>query len=123
MSNKRILLVDDDPDIIYYFGKYLRKNGYPDLLTAEKATPALELIEKEKPDLIILDVQLNDAIDGIEILRRTKSTLSPKSLVVMISGHKDLYDKECEKIGSHSFLGKPIGPEEVLAHIQTIFLG
>lgn len=121
MSDKKILLVDDDQDIIGPFGRYFKRNGFPNTFTAQKAKEALEFIEKEKPDLMILDIQLNDEIDGVEILRRTRTTLSPNTLVIMVSGHKELHENECRKIGCHDFWGKPIGPDEIVANVKKIF--
>ncbi len=121
MSDKKILVVDDDPDINYVLPKFLKRNGFPNTTGVQTVKEALEFIEKEKPDLILLDIQLNDLIDGIEILRRTKATLSPNSLVVMITGHKEKHKDECMAIGSHSVLGKPMGPEEITVHVKTIY--
>ena len=118
MFNKKILIVDDDIDIREPFNDYLILKGFKNVICAATPAEALALIEAHKPDLILLDIQLKDRINGIEILKRTKETLSPGSKVIMISGHRDEYEEKSYKLGADSFWGKPIRSEQILEGIK-----
>lgn len=120
MFNKKILIVDDDVLNKDLLADYLIRKGFKNVLTAAKADESLEIIEREKPDFIILDIQLEDHIDGVEILRRTKARLSQNSKVVMLSGHKDAYEDECLQLGAMEFWGKPIKPNVILESVKRI---
>ena len=75
----KIMLVEDDNSLREIYQARLMAEGY-ETVTAKDGEEALALIGQEKPDLIILDVQLEDTIDGIEILRRTKAGLYVRHL-------------------------------------------
>jgi DNA-binding response OmpR family regulator len=114
MIDKSILVVDDEADIREPITRFFKRREFRQVFSAAKAYEALGIIEKEKPDLILLDIQLKDEIDGVEILRRTKNGVSPSSLVVMISGYTDGYKKPCLELGCADFLEKPIDPNQIL---------
>jgi DNA-binding NtrC family response regulator len=120
MFNKKILIVDDIEYVRDPFVRFLNRRGFKNVITAAKADEALEKIEREKPDFIVLDIQLEDKIDGVEILRRTKAGLSPNSKIVMMSGHKDIYEDECLKLGAIEFWGKPMDPDIMIENIKRI---
>jgi CheY-like chemotaxis protein len=120
MFNKKILIVDDDVLNKDLLADYLMRKGFKNVLTAAKADETLQKIKTEKPDLIILDIALEDYIDGVEILRRTKAGLSPNSKVVMLSGHKGAYENECQRLGAVEFWSKPIKPNVILENIKRL---
>ncbi len=76
----RILIVDDEPNIIGTVAPLLRARGY-DVLSAMSGRAALEAIDRDKPDLIVLDLSLPD-IDGVEVCRRVRQTLNVPILVL-----------------------------------------
>jgi len=119
MYDKTILIVDDDDDIRVPLARFFTRREFKKVFSAAKAKEALEIIEKEKPDLALLDIQLKDEIDGVEILKRTKSGLSPSSHVVMISGTGS-YEETCRQLGASDFLNKPIDPPGILARCLTV---
>ena len=118
MFDKKILIVDDELDIREPLSHYLLMKGFKNVMTAEKANEALEKIEKHKPDLVLLDIQLKDEIDGMEILKRTKEKLSPASKIIMVSGHKEEYEHESYKLGADDFWKKPILPNQIMEGIK-----
>jgi len=120
MSDKKILLVDDLEFIRRPLVRYLSRRGVKNILEAATANEALQKIESEKPDLIILDVQLEDTIDGIEILRRTKASLSPNSIVVMLTAFKDKHESVCRELGAYESWSKPLDPDEMIEKIKGI---
>ncbi|MBF0511017.1 MAG: response regulator [Candidatus Omnitrophica bacterium] len=121
MFDKLCLVVDDAEDIRDPFVRFLTRRGFTRVLGAGSAGQALETIEKQKPDLILLDIQLEGDIDGLEILKRTKAGLSPHSHVVMISGHRELYEEKCKKLGALDFWTKPMDPYKIVDRIKALF--
>ena len=114
MFDKKILIVDDEIDIREPFSDYLSLKGFKNILCAGNPSEALAIIEKQKPDLILLDIQLKDAINGIEILKRTKEKLSPDSKVIMVSGHREEYEEGAYQLGAYDFWKKPIMPNQIM---------
>ncbi|OGY45401.1 MAG: hypothetical protein A2744_04320 [Candidatus Buchananbacteria bacterium RIFCSPHIGHO2_01_FULL_44_11] len=82
-SNKKILLVEDDPDLLFLMKKKLTDEHIFEVITAETGQQALELINSQPPDLILLDILLPD-IDGMTILNDISSRPETKNIPVII---------------------------------------
>ena len=112
----RILIVDDEPNIIGAVAPLLRARGY-DVLSAMSGRAALEAIDRDKPDLIVLDLSLPD-IDGVEVCRRVRQTLSVPILVLSArAGERDKVS--ALDAGADDYVTKPFGAEELLARIRA----
>ena len=86
---KKILVVDDEPDMLEIVKLQLQKSGY-EVLTAAKKDEGLQLVSSEKPDLILLDIFLKND-DGFEICRQIKSD-NPRQKVVIYTAKIDKAD-------------------------------
>lgn len=76
MSEEKILIVDDEPEIVELIRLYLEKEGY-EVISTNNGTHALELMREHRPDLVILDILLPE-MDGIEVCRRyVRPTIHP----------------------------------------------
>ncbi len=105
MRKGRILLVDDDPQIRRILSKILAQLDC-DVSTAPSGEEALELIEKNPYDLVLLDIRL-PGMDGIEVLREIK-TRSPATSVVVITAYGSVENAiKAMKLGADDFLQKP----------------
>ena len=112
----RILIVDDEPNIIGAVAPLLRARGY-DVLSAMSGRAALETIDRDKPDLIVLDLSLPD-IDGVEVCRRVRQTSSVPNLVLSArAGERDKVN--ALDAGADDYVTKPFGAEELLARIRA----
>ena len=112
----RILIVDDEPNIIGAVSPLLRARGY-DVLSAMSGRAALETIDRDKPDLIVLDLSLPD-IDGVEVCRRVRQTSSVPILVLSArAGERDKVS--ALDAGADDYVTKPFGAEELLARIRA----
>jgi two-component system KDP operon response regulator KdpE len=112
----RILIVDDEPNIIGAVAPLLRARGY-DVLSAMSGRAALEAIDRDKPDLIVLDLGLPD-IDGVEVCRQVRQTLSVPILVLSArAGERDKVS--ALDAGADDYVTKPFGAEELLARIRA----
>ena len=118
--DKKILIVDDEVDTVEMTVEFFEFKGFTNVMVAYNPEKALELIEKEKPDLILLDIQLEHEIDGIEILKRTKEQLSPESLVIMCTAHKNQYENKAEKYKADGFWYKPMTAEQLEKGIKEM---
>ncbi|MGK7903525.1 MAG: response regulator transcription factor [Hormoscilla sp.] len=120
-DQKRLLLVDDDPNLILLVRDYLEFRGY-DVLTAENGRQALEVLESEKdnPDMIICDVMMPE-MDGytlVEQVRENASTNGIPFLFLSAKGHSADKVKGL-KMGADVYMVKPFEPEELVAQVES----
>jgi len=118
--NKRILLVDDEEDIIEVLSYNLTKEGY-DIVSANNGKEVLE-IDLTKVDLIILDIML-PGMDGFEICKALKTNpLSSKIPIIFLTAKNTELDEILGlEIGAEDYLVKPISLHKLFARIKTIF--
>jgi CheY-like chemotaxis protein len=113
---KKILLVDDETDIINIVSFRLKKAGY-DVVVAETGTQALEKVRTELPDLILLDINLPE-MTGYEVCTSLKSDAGTKKIpVIFISASSENIKKDTEKYGADGFIVKPFEPQELISKI------
>ena len=114
-----ILVVDDNPKNLNLLFGVLEKTKY-DVLFASDGQSCLDLIEKEWPDLILLDVMM-PGIDGFETCRRLKANKETKDIpVIFMTALSETVDKvKGMELGAVDYITKPFQPEEVLARIKT----
>ena len=112
----RILLVDDEPNILGTLAPLLRTRGY-DVFTAMTGRAAIETVDREKPDLIVLDLGLPD-MDGVEVCREVRETKNVPIIVLSARGAEG--DKvRALDVGADDYITKPFGAEELLARIRA----
>jgi two-component system KDP operon response regulator KdpE len=112
----RILLVDDEPNILATVAPLLRGRGY-DVSSAMTGRAALETFDRERPDLLLLDLGLPD-ISGVEICRQIRQTANVPILVLSARGAEGDKVKALDA-GADDYVTKPFGAEELLARIRA----
>lgn len=116
MPKGQILVVDDEKRIRSSLAGILKDEGF-DIALAEDGHQALEIIEKEAPDLVLLDIWM-PKIDGLEILQKIKKQW-PDIAIVMISGHGSIETAvKAIKLGAYDFIEKPLSLEKTVLVIQ-----
>ena len=120
----KLLIVDDELDIREFGANFFRKRKI-EVSTASSGEEALEKIDKEIPDLVLLDIKMN-GIDGIETLSRMKQKYSDIK-AIMVTGRKPGEDEtlaRCKELGAIDYIHKPLELEElekvVMANLQQI---
>lgn len=118
--DKKILLVDDEKDVLKVIGKRLTMAGYT-IVSASEGKTALKILEKELPDLILLDITMPD-MDGIEVCSRIKKhTLMSNIPIIFFTARDSMQDKvRGLKKGVHDYITKPINHRELLARIEAV---
>ncbi|MDX1706950.1 MAG: response regulator [Desulfobacterales bacterium] len=105
----KLLLIDDEPDILRVLSMSLKADGYA-VVTAANGTEGVATFEKEKPDIVITDIKM-PGMDGIEVLRKIKE-LNADTEVIIITGHGDIENAiEALKHGASDFINKPVRDE------------
>src|ERR1041384_4154337 len=122
MSNSafKILLVDDEPDIVEFLGYNLKKEGY-EILTANNGKDAIEIAKKEIPHLIVLDVMMPD-MDGIETCReiREQKSLQDVLIAFLTARNEDYTQIAGFEVGADDYITKPIKPRVFISRVKAL---
>ena len=118
---KKILVVDDERHIVLVVQGTLKSAGY-EVITAADGKDALEKVEAEKPDLVVLDEVMPD-MDGFEVLKRLRKNPATRELPVIMLTLKTGVADGCRHWQSDPdcYLSKPFNPMELVAFVRRIF--
>jgi len=118
----RILVVDDDPDITFAVSLFLRKEGF-EVQSAASRAEGMKAIASYKPDLLILDVMMEQPDDGIAMAQELRRTGQSLPIVMLTSVGKVTgmhFDKDSDLVPVDAFFEKPVRPEELLRKMQEL---
>jgi two-component system, OmpR family, alkaline phosphatase synthesis response regulator PhoP len=116
--SKKILVVDDEPQIVKVLKAYLEQSGFQVVVAAD-GTAAFAAFQREKPDFMILDLNL-PGMDGLDVCRivRRQSNIP----ILMLTARVEEADKLIGlELGADDYVVKPFSPREVVARVRTIF--
>lgn len=117
MKRFRVLVVDDEPKIQKFLQLRLVASGY-DVLTASNGLEALEQVQAQEPDMVVLDVVM-PKMDGFETLKQVRAVSSVP--VIILSGKEASADKvRGLDLGADDYLAKPFSPDELVARIESV---
>lgn len=119
MNNFKVLLVDDEEDFLETIVNRLKKRNI--LATGvSSGEKALELLNKEFFDAIVMDIKMPGGIDGIAALREIKK-IQPLSEVILLTGHASMATTiEAKKLGAFDYILKPVRLEELMIKLDEI---
>ena len=119
---KRILVIEDNETNMYLIGYILRKNGY-EVIEARTGEEGVEQAIKDKPDLILMDIQLPD-IDGLEATKRIRESEADGEIpIIALTSYAMTGDRErALKAGCNGYVEKPINPNTIMGEIEKYFL-
>ncbi len=123
MPAHKVLVVDDEPDLLKLLEFLLRHEGY-EVVSARDGMGALEAAQRERPDLILLDVVLPD-MDGREVCRRLRNSPATAGTPIwMVSARTQNADIEQSlQAGADKHVAKPFKPRDITASIRKTFSG
>lgn len=118
MLHHKLLLVDDDRDLLEMLLSIFRRAGYTNLLTASSGSEALRIWREAQPNLIVLDVMM-PGMDGFSFLKEIRRT--SRVPVLMLTARGEAEDRiEGLEIGADDYLPKPFLPKELLLRVSAI---
>lgn len=121
--SKRILIVDDDPEVVKLFSFVLKRAGYA-VETAPGGEAALHQIRQSPPDLIVLDVMM-PGLDGYEVTRQLRAQPDTAAVPIVMLTARALPSEQVTGIlaGATSYLVKPVTPSVLVKTVQEILAG
>lgn len=119
-SDYRILLVDDEPDIIEFLSYNLKKEGF-NVYTANNGKEAIAVAKRENPHVIILDVMMPD-MDGIETCREIREIPGLKDVMIafLTARNEDYSQIAGFEVGADDYINKPIKPRVLISRIKAL---
>lgn len=119
MNNPHILIVDDEPNIGDVLSLYLRRENF-DVSIARDGKAALEEIQRQPPDLLILDVML-PGLDGLQIVHRLREVEESDVPILILSARTEEADRiHGLEIGADDYVTKPFSPKEVVTRVKAM---
>jgi len=114
---KKILLVDDEPQILEICRDYLKKSGY-DVVSASDGAQGLSTARREKPDLIVLDLMMPE-MDGLDLCRAIRRESNVP--IIMLTARVEETDKLIGlELGADDYMTKPFSPRELVARVKVV---
>lgn len=119
LQKERILIVDDEKNIVSSLEGILADEGY-DVTSTEDGLDALEIVQSDPPNLVLLDIWI-PGMDGIEVLRTIKA-YNPETNVLIMSGHASIDTAvKATKLGASDFIEKPFSLDELVKSVKSVF--
>ena len=106
----KIVVVDDEPDLLYFVEGYLKTQGH-EVLTTLYGREAIRLILESKPDVALIDIRLKDDVDGLQVIKAVREK-NPHQKIILVTAYNDK-DREALEEGVLCCLRKPCGIKEI----------
>jgi two-component system alkaline phosphatase synthesis response regulator PhoP len=120
MSEKKVLVVDDEIHIVHVVAIKLRNNGY-EVITAANGSEAYELACSERPDIVVTDFQM-PLMTGLELVEKIRQTESIKDVpIIMLTARSfAIEDEQKQQLAISECLSKPFSPKELLRSVEDV---
>lgn len=113
----KILLIEDEPELVRVLRSYLEKAGYA-VISSGRGDDGLRLWEREKPDLVLLDLNL-PGMDGLDVARSIRR--SDETPLIMVTARVEETDRLVGlELGADDYITKPFSPREVVARVRAV---
>lgn len=121
--SKKILVVDDEPDVVTYLASVLKDNGY-ETFEASNGEEAMEIVLRDRPDLVTLDITMPE-MTGVKAYRKLKEDAALSEIpVVIVTGvshdFKQFISTRSQVPPPEGYLEKPVTPEALLAEVKRL---
>lgn len=123
VTASRILIVDDEPTTLLVVRKYLANAGYQNVTTTSESTEALALIERQRPDVVLMDIMMPQ-VSGLDILRSMRSNrlLRRIPVLVLTASSEVAVKRQALDLGATDFLAKPLDGNDLLPRVRNVLL-
>ncbi len=120
MDNYKILIAEDEADILEVLQYNLEKEGY-NVITADNGKEALQLAIKHQPDLILLDIMMPE-MDGVEVCREIRAAdLEKQAIIAFLTARNEDYSQIAGfEAGGDDYIAKPIRPKVLISRIKAL---
>jgi DNA-binding response OmpR family regulator len=127
MAQDKVLLIDDDPSFLEITGAILRRSGF-DVLTSDNTTEGLQLIESERPGLLILDIMMATMDEGLQFAAKLRQKEKSRRLpIIIVSAHPDTekgyarsLEEDMDWIAADLFMEKPVDPQALKHNVELL---
>ncbi|HOE67444.1 MAG TPA: response regulator [Candidatus Hydrogenedentes bacterium] len=118
MGKAKVLVVDDEPDLVEFIARLLRAEGF-DVLTAYDGINAMDMTENERPDIILLDIMM-PMVSGYEVCQQIKANPMTRNIPIlcMTSAHSIDARARSRQAGAATVIVKPFTPAELVAQVR-----
>lgn len=123
IKGSKIMIIDDEPLLIRVVRRFLQSAGYSEFIIVEDSRDAMELINTEHPDLVLLDIMM-PYVTGLDILRARQSISAVQfTPFIILSASNDSETKRSAlELGATEFLNKPVDPSDLTLRVQNALL-
>ncbi|MFT7130372.1 MAG: phosphate regulon transcriptional regulator PhoB [Gammaproteobacteria bacterium] len=120
MSQDKIVVVEDEPDILEVFSYNLKREGF-EVATSLEGSSGLKLIQQNMPDLVLLDLML-PGMDGLDICRHLKGDVKTQNIpIIMVTAKGEESDIVLGLgLGADDYITKPFSPKELIARVKAV---
>ncbi len=118
MNDKPILVVDDEPELLAMIRSIFERAGFTQIMTAVSGGAALDILAKQKPAMVVLDVMMPD-MDGFELLRELRQISGIPVLMLTAKGEAEDRCRGLE-LGADDYIVKPFLPKELLLRVRAV---
>jgi len=126
-DKKAILVIDDDPEICEALQEILSDYDY-EVLTAQDTTKGAQLIEQQRPDLLILDIMMTTMQEGLDFATKLKEKEGVWGIPILIvsarppveQGYGRTIDQDMDWIAAEIFMEKPVDPEDLIKNVKIL---
>jgi DNA-binding response OmpR family regulator len=126
-DRKTILVIDDDPEICEALQEILSDYDY-EVLTAQDTTRGVQLIEQQRPDLLILDIMMTTMQEGLDFATKLKEKEGVWGIPILIvsarppveKGYGRTIDQDMDWIAAEIFMEKPVDPEDLIKNVKIL---
>ena len=106
-SSRKIVIIEDDPDVLRIYTDVLTEKGY-EIASISNSSEALSLLKQPPPRLILLDIMIPGSVNGIELLGQIKKDPNLKKIPIIVLTNLDTEEKIARELGANEYLVKPM---------------
>ncbi len=120
VRNSKIMIVDDEQLVIRVVRRFLSSDGYENFITLTDPREALKAIDREKPDVVLLDIMMSH-VTGLDLLKVRQKTLSLQHIpfIILSASSENQIKRDALQLGATDFLSKPVDPSDLILRVQN----